>query len=116
MSWHAVARVDEIEEGGEPAMVEIGKKRIGVFRRGGAFFAVLDFCPHAGAPICRGQVTGRVTLGETKVGYDPDALTLRCPWHRWEFDLKTGVAVADIRQKVKVFPTRIADGVVEVEL
>lgn len=117
MKWMPLVKEQDVVEGGPAAMGQVGKRTIGVFRRGGKLYAVLDFCPHAGAPVCQGHVTGRVLLNESgQPDYNGDALTLRCPWHHWEFDLATGSAVADIREKIKVYPTRVRNGQIEVEM
>ncbi|MCZ7647481.1 MAG: Rieske (2Fe-2S) protein [Planctomycetota bacterium] len=116
MTWHRVARSEELVEG-EWKIVLVAGKRIGVVRREGACYAVLDICPHAGAPVCRGRLTGRVTCDDRhRVGYDPHAHTLRCPWHRWEFDLASGHGVAAIRQKLKTYPVRVAGADIEVQV
>ncbi len=114
MNWHRVVRHEELAENAW-TMVTVERKPIGLLRRGGECHAVLNFCPHAGAPVCRGDVTGRVTCDERgRVGYDAQAATLRCPWHRWEFDLSSGRAVTPIRERLKTFPTRVVEGMVEV--
>ena len=116
MTWHLVAEPEEIAPG-RPKIVEVAGKEIGVFHEGGEYHAVLNFCPHAGAPVCLGKVTGRVTCDDAgRLAYDAEARTLRCPWHHWEFDLATGRAVAPIRQKLKTYPARLTAEGVEVEL
>ncbi|MBC8102426.1 MAG: Rieske (2Fe-2S) protein [Cytophagales bacterium] len=105
--WQPVAEVGEVAPG-EPKIVSVNGKEIGIFCEGGRYFAVLNFCPHFGAPICRGKVFGAVTATEPgKLSYDPDRLVLRCPWHRWEFDLETGQALTPIRQRLKTYPVQV---------
>lgn len=117
MNWHDATTTDDLPEGGK-VIVEVNGKSIGVFHEAGKHYAVLNFCPHSGAPVCEGQVTGRVTCDDDgRAGYDHAARTLRCPWHRWEFDLTTGRAVIPgVRQRLKTYPTRIIDGKVQVQL
>jgi 3-phenylpropionate/trans-cinnamate dioxygenase ferredoxin subunit len=117
MTWHDVAAVENLREG-DRLVVEVAGRSVGVFRVDGDLHAVLNRCPHAGAPVCEGRITGRVVASPTgQVHYDADALTLRCPWHHWEFDLPTGRAVAPgVRQRLKVFETRVADGRIQVRL
>lgn len=116
MSWHSFAAFDEVQDGGPAVIREISGKSVGVFRRGDDLHAVLNHCPHAGAPICEGVVTGRVTCENGTPGYDAEALTLRCPWHRWEFDLPTGRAVAPIPQRLRLYPVRVNGAAVEVKV
>ncbi len=45
-----------------------------------------------------------------------EAPVIACPWHGWEFDLRTGRAVSDPRYRVRTFPVRVEAGRVLVEL
>jgi nitrite reductase/ring-hydroxylating ferredoxin subunit len=73
---------------------------------------VLNRCPHRGAPICRGVVTG------TLLPSDPDDLTVglegevvRCPWHGYEFSVRTGECLfTGDRLRLRIFPAEIRDG------
>jgi len=107
MTWHKVAQVEEIQQG-KPKIVLVKGKEVGIFYENGRYFAVLNFCPHFGAPVCLGKVFGAVTADEPgKLSYDASRLVLRCPWHRWEFDLETGVALTPIRQRLKTYSVQI---------
>jgi len=109
MNWHNVARCDQVKPG-QPLIVTVQGKQVGLFHEGGDYFAVLDFCPHAGAPICRGRVSGAVACDEQgNLRYDHDRQVLRCPWHHWEFDLRTGKALLPIREKLRTYPIRVED-------
>lgn len=90
---HYVGREEEIPEGGRK-IVEIGKRSIGVFRVGGAFYALLNVCPHQFAPLCAGRICGYSppsAVGEFR--YEREGEIIRCPWHGWEFDIKTGRSI-----------------------
>lgn len=109
MEWHHVAQTSEIEPG-RPKILEINGKSIGVFFEGGRFFAVLNHCPHFGAPVCLGKVFGAVVADEPGVqSYDASRPILRCPWHRWEFDLETGRALTPIKQRLKTYNVVVRD-------
>ena len=85
-----VARLDEFGPG-ERRIVEAGRRSIGVFRVGDNFYAINNYCPHMGGPLCRGRTKPWVTSqgpGEYTTAGE-DAL-LACPWHGWEYDLATG--------------------------
>ena len=43
----------------------------------------MNRCPHEGAALCRGRLVGLMAA-------DRPGELLRCPWHGWEFDLRTG--------------------------
>ena len=56
MSWHRVLRAQQLAAEDAPVLVEVQGKSIGLYRSGAAVRAVLNYCPHKGAPICRGRV------------------------------------------------------------
>ncbi len=89
--------------------VEVAGRSLGLFRVGGQFRAVLNHCPHEGAPICRGTVRG-TTLpsppGTFRWGRENEILV--CPWHGWEFALDSGQCLTD-RRRLATFPTEVAD-------
>lgn len=95
MALHVVAAVDEIPPG-QSRIVTVRGREIGVFNVKGDYYALINRCPHEGAPLCKGHITGRMEAdrpGEyrlTKVGE-----MLRCPWHGWEFDIRTGQSWCD---------------------
>jgi nitrite reductase/ring-hydroxylating ferredoxin subunit len=86
---HVVARVEEIPPGAR-RILDVGGRSIGVFNVGGEFHALRNRCPHQGGPLCEGQILGALR-GTVPGDYErtPEAI-IRCPWHAWEFDLRTG--------------------------
>lgn len=111
-----VAQASEIQPG-ECRIIEVKRLSVGVFNVNGDFVAVLNVCPHELAPVCRGRVSG-TTLpsppGEYRWAREGEILS--CPWHGWEFDLRTGQALADPRVRVRRYPTEVEDGTVFVLL
>jgi 3-phenylpropionate/trans-cinnamate dioxygenase ferredoxin subunit len=87
---HIVATVEEIPPGTHK-IVAVAGRSIGVFNIGGEFFALRNSCPHQGGPLCTGRVSGFV-IAETpgEYTYSRKGEILRCPWHGWEFDIRTG--------------------------
>ena len=87
---HRVAAVGEIPPGGRK-LVEIEGRSLGVFNVGGRFYALRNTCPHQGGPLCRGALLGlAASSGPGVFHYEREGEILRCPWHGWEFDIKTG--------------------------
>ena len=87
---HIVATVDEIPSG-QRKIVVIAGRSIGVFNLGGEYFALRNSCPHQGGELCKGNLTGFVTsTGPGEYLYSRQGEILRCPWHGWEFDVRTG--------------------------
>lgn len=79
---------------GERKIVEVERRSIGVFNVHGQLYALRNRCPHKGAPLCRGVVTGLVTSsGVYQAQLERQGEILKCPWHGWEFDLTNGQSV-----------------------
>jgi nitrite reductase/ring-hydroxylating ferredoxin subunit len=95
MSKHVVATVSEIAPG-ECKIVTVKGREIGIFNVNREFFALINRCPHQGAPLCRGKILSRLEAplpGEYRLTH-PGGM-LRCPWHCWEFDIRTGQSWCD---------------------
>ena len=92
-------------------------REIGIVRWGGSVYAVANVCPHQRGPVCRGMLGGRLTgSAPGTMEMDDDTPVLGCPWHGWEFDLRTGRALWDERYGVRTFPARVQNGRVLVEM
>jgi nitrite reductase/ring-hydroxylating ferredoxin subunit len=94
----AGAAADLAEDRGR--VVQIGARRIGVYRHRGQLYALKDICPHAGVSLAKGPVAHGTVL---------------CVGHGWTFDLATG----DIRTgpqhfSVATYPVREHAGRIQV--
>ncbi len=93
---------------GDVRIVREGKVEVGVYRYAGAFYAYRNHCLHQGGPACEGIIMHKV---EDVLGPDhtwlaqkfADEVHFVCPWHGYEYDLKTGECAADRRLKLKSF-------------
>ena len=95
MSRHVVATAQEIPEGGRK-LVTVRGRPIAIFNLKGAYFGLLNRCPHQGGPMCEGLVTGlREAKQPGEYSYTRQGEILRCPWHGWEFDIRTGQSYID---------------------
>ena len=95
MTKYIVATVDEIPPGGRK-IVEVAGRSIGVFNLDGAFFALRNRCPHQGGPLCSGTLSGLITASAPGAySYSRAGEIVRCPWHGWEFDIRTGQSWCD---------------------
>ncbi len=84
---------DDIPDGTRK-IVRIAGRSVGVFNQGGEFFALQNVCPHRGAPVCTGRLRPRIEGGDSlEFSYSPQDEVLKCPWHQWEFDLRSGRAL-----------------------
>lgn len=115
----AVARSVDVAEGGR-TVVDIDGTEIGIFRVRGQLYAYGNYCAHAGGPVCQGMVINRVVerLDEQKrsLGDDfSDALHIVCPWHGYEYDLRTGKHPADPSVRLRSYPVSEVDGEIVVQ-
>ena len=108
-----VARVAEIAIGERKIcrIAAFGKEiEIGVFNVGGEFFAYRNACPHAGAPVCVGPICGTTAPGDVgDFNLIRQGEIVRCPWHGWEFDLKTGEHLVDETTKLRAYWVETGD-------
>src|SRR5205085_5173679 len=95
MSRHVVVPVRELPPGSRK-LVDIDGRGIVIFNIGGEFFALANRCPHQGGNLCEGRLIGLVESNEPGVyRYSRQGEILRCPWHGWEFDVRTGKSWCD---------------------
>jgi len=111
MAKHIVATVDEIPPG-QRKIVEIGGRSIGVFNIDGEFFALRNSCPHQGGALCEGYLTGFLQSDKPgEFNYIRRGEIVRCPWHGWEFDVKTGQSWFDpAKTRVRTYKVHVEAG------
>jgi nitrite reductase/ring-hydroxylating ferredoxin subunit len=108
MAKHVVGTVAEIPPGSRK-LVEVSGRSIGIFNLGGAFFALRNRCPHQGAALCEGPLGGFVaSSGPGQYAMSRPGEILRCPWHGWEFDVRTGQSWFDpAKVRVKSYEVKV---------
>jgi len=95
MHRHVVARAAEIPAGSRK-LVKVGGRDIVIFNINGELFALSDTCPHKGGSLSRGKLAGAVTSSVPGTyQYSRPGEIIRCPWHAWEFDVRTGRSWCD---------------------
>jgi nitrite reductase/ring-hydroxylating ferredoxin subunit len=108
MPEQLVAKISEFKDG-DRRIVMAGRAEIGVFRHEGRFYAYSNYCVHQGGPACEGlliaKVEERIQPDKTSRGlyFSDTDLHFVCPWHGYEYDLKTGECVADRRLKLRQY-------------
>jgi 3-phenylpropionate/trans-cinnamate dioxygenase ferredoxin subunit len=113
---YVVASTDEIQPGSRK-IVDVGGRSIGVFNVDGEYFALRNRCPHQGGALCEGKLWG-VLKAETPGAfeYSPSREILTCPWHGWEFHVRTGQSWCDPRRlRVRSYDVRVETYSVAVE-
>ncbi len=88
-----MATLDELPPGGAKEVEHEGRV-YALFNVGGTLLAIDGICPHQGGPLVEGVVAGAVVT---------------CPWHGWQFDLRTGAMPSGSRIKQEVFEVKVED-------
>ncbi len=94
----------------ERIVVNAAGLTIGVFRLDGALFAYENVCVHQGGPVCQGRLMSKVqeSLDEGKVSlgmkFEASDLHIVCPWHGFEYSVRTGRHAGDGRLRLRSFP------------
>lgn len=88
-----ICSVSELPAEGQ--VCEAADGNLCIARVNGEIAVLTNICPHEEGPLGQGMIeNGRVV----------------CPFHGWAFDVKTGAAEHDPREKARVFPCEIRDG------
>lgn len=62
---------------------------------GGEYFALEGTCPHRGAMLAQGKMADGVVV---------------CPWHEWQFELRTGQGISNPMACLRRFSIELRDG------
>ena len=111
MSRQVVAKASEVAPG-TAKMVTVAGREIGIFNLDGEYFALANRCPHAGGPLCGGKIVALVQSdGPGSYRLTRHQEFLRCPWHGWEFDIRTGQSWCDPNSvKARPFAVTVESG------
>jgi nitrite reductase (NADH) small subunit len=95
-----VAEVSEIDDG-KSKVVRAEGRTLALFRVKDQFFALNNACLHRGGPLGEGNLEGYKVV---------------CPWHGWNYDVRTGAFEIISTLKVKSYPVRLEGNAILVEL
>lgn len=98
--FRSVARVEDIPPG-TIASLQVDDVDIAVANVGGEFFVTQGHCLHLQGPLGEGRLEGAV---------------LSCPWHGWQYDVRTGQNEFDRAIQLKTYEVTVEDGEVKVAL
>jgi 3-phenylpropionate/trans-cinnamate dioxygenase ferredoxin subunit len=98
--WVEVADEAKIADGGYLAVYPKGLAVL-LVRVDGALHAVANKCAHMACPLEGGRLDGHV---------------ITCSCHDWRFDVRSGALVDAAEIALAVFPTKVADGKVHVDV
>lgn len=111
---HEVCKTSDLENGDMKA-ITLERKPIVVIRsKDGEFYALRNVCPHKGPALSDGMLDGTCTATEPgEYNLEKDGEVLKCPWHSWEFDIKTGCSIfAPEKVKVKKYDVYVENDTV----
>lgn len=86
---------------GSGMVAEVNGQAIALFNVEGQFYAIDNICAHRGGPLGEGELDGEVVT---------------CPWHAWQFNVKTGVSVNNPSASVKTYQVKVEGSDIKVML
>ena len=100
MTWHRVMALSGLEKG-KGKSAEVGGLVLAFFNVNGEICAIQNQCLHRGGPLGEGYLEGN---------------DVTCPWHAWQFNVKTGECGTMPGAKQKTFKTKVEKGEIYVDL
>jgi 3-phenylpropionate/trans-cinnamate dioxygenase ferredoxin component len=95
-----VASLSELAPGTAKA-VEVAGTAIALFNVDGTVFALDNTCLHQGGPLGEGMLDGEVVM---------------CPWHMWEYNVRTGEKIGEPSLKVRRYEVQVENGDIKVAI
>lgn len=103
MAVHYVATTEDIPVG-ERIIVDVQGRSIGIYNVNGHYYAIHNRCPHEGAQLCKGRVCGTTLPSNVyEYEYGREGEYVRCPWHGWEFEIKTGKSIFNEKVRTRTY-------------
>lgn len=99
--WVRLCRLAEAPGPGNVMEAEADGVAVCLANVEGELSALDNWCPHRRGPLGQGWVEGESVV---------------CPWHSWMFHAKTGVAEFPPNEQVGVFPLRLEEDEVLIEI
>lgn len=114
-----VCKIDELPAG-ERMLLSVDGVEIGVFNLDGELFALQNVCCHQHGPVCEGKVQPSIdaryeTPGERVDEFFGDTWTIACPWHGWEYDIRTGHHIGEEDISIPTFEVLVEGDTVFIE-
>ena len=98
--WIKVAKIGDVPTN-TGLSVEANGQAIALYKVDGKVYALDGVCPHAGGPMAEGSLNGCLVM---------------CPWHGWEFNVKTGLCDFNSLFSTKTFPVKEENGEIFVQI
>jgi nitrite reductase (NADH) small subunit len=95
-----VARVEDLPPGTVRA-IRVGEDEIALAHCDGGFYATQGHCIHLQGPLGEGALEGCV---------------LTCPWHGWQYDVRTGENEFDRAIQLRTYEVEVGEGEIRVRV
>ena len=92
-----LAHISELKENSSKIIFHKGMA-IALFRIESGFYAIENRCPHRGGSLGDGMIDGN---------------EISCPWHKWKFDIRSGISPENINCRVKTISVYIEDNLIK---
>ena len=110
--------IGSVSEFADPGRKIIGFEgfEVAVFKLDGEFYAYLNQCPHMGGPACQGKMIAKVEeiIADDRtskgMAFSRTRMHIVCPWHGFEFDIRTGVHPGNPRARLRKIKVAVTDG------
>jgi nitrite reductase (NADH) small subunit len=79
--------------------IDINGVKIALFKVGEEYFAIDNTCPHRDGPLADGFLQDDV---------------VSCPWHGWQFNVKTGESIGASPSKLNTYPVKVEGDEIQV--
>lgn len=86
---------------GTGIVAEVDGHAIAVFNVDGTFYAIDNTCVHRGGPLGEGELEGDIVT---------------CPWHAWQYNVKTGLCINNPSAKVQSYQVKVEGSDIKVLL
>jgi nitrite reductase (NADH) small subunit len=91
MAFVRAARAQDVPAG-KIYEFQVGGQAVAIANVDGKFFAINSICAHEGGPLGEGELLGCVVT---------------CPWHMWQYDVRTGKLVENATVGVDSYPLEV---------
>jgi nitrite reductase (NADH) small subunit len=115
---HPVCTYEDLKVSRKKAVTIDRKPIVVVCSQSGEVYALRNVCPHKGPCLSDGMIDRNCTGNQAgEYIFENEREVLRCPWHSWEFDIKTGRSLFDPEKVwVKTYKVTIENQTVFVEI
>jgi nitrite reductase/ring-hydroxylating ferredoxin subunit/multimeric flavodoxin WrbA len=98
MEFIEVLSTEDLPEGSQK-IVSLGKQEVALFHYEGVISAIGNSCLHKAGPLGQGAVSKK-----------EDGLYVMCPWHGWEYNIRTGSGIPGAEDQQSVYEIKTEQG------